>query len=423
MNTPSLSLRRLVVACAIAASFAYTASLTAQIPARNVNMVSGTVWPGGDPFLQRQNEPSIAASTRNPLHLLAGSNDYRSMDLAGMSRQRGSRRRVAGLFMSTDGGERWTSTLVPGFPHDPDPRGQASPLYGYQAAADPVVRAGTNGLMYFAGLAFDRTTTGFGKSAHLRRALHRQQQPGSRPSVRIHQHLDGRAQTAASGVFLDKPWMAVDIPRQGAGTCNITTVNEHGPFTQQLPAGNVYVAFTVKSADAQGDRWDLYFSRSTNCGVHFSTPTRISRPQDRVNQGASIVISPTTGAVYISWRRIDLNPTDGLEEHAIVVARSVDQGKQVQQSRRGAPVPARQEEGPQPDRASPATASRTASRPPRSSSWRRSISPRRTSTSSSAPMPIRRWPRTARGRLYLAWTERGFATTSAAIPPTATRAS
>jgi hypothetical protein len=46
---------------------------------RNVNMVSGTTLPGGDPYLQRQNEPSIAASTRNPLHLLAGANDYRTV--------------------------------------------------------------------------------------------------------------------------------------------------------------------------------------------------------------------------------------------------------------------------------------------------------------------------------------------------------
>src|SRR4051812_24463509 len=51
----------------------------AQAPAvgPNVNMVTGTKWPQGDPFLTKQNEPSIAVSSRNARHLMAGSNDYR----------------------------------------------------------------------------------------------------------------------------------------------------------------------------------------------------------------------------------------------------------------------------------------------------------------------------------------------------------
>ena len=40
------------------------ASLAAQVAGRNVNMVSGGTFPGGDPYLQKQNEPSIAVSTR-----------------------------------------------------------------------------------------------------------------------------------------------------------------------------------------------------------------------------------------------------------------------------------------------------------------------------------------------------------------------
>jgi parallel beta-helix repeat protein len=409
MSAPSLVIRRVCAAFGTAVALAFTASLTAQIPTRNVNMVSGLEWPGGDPFLQRQNEPSIAASTRNPLHLLAGSNDYRSIDLAGIL---GNDNEVgdawAGLYTSTDGGERWKSTLVPGFPNDPDPRGQASPLYGYNAAADPVVRAGTNGLMYYAGLAFDRHATGFGKSAiYVARFIDNNNQEAVSPFEYIHTTLVA-SQPASTGVFLDKPWMAVDIPRQGAGTCNITTVNEHGPFTQRLPAGNIYVAFTVKSSDAQGDRWDLYFSRSTDCGVQFSAPARISRAQDRVNQGASIVISPTTGAVFISWRRIDLNPTDGVEEHAIVVAKSIDQGRQFNNPGVARRFPRGKKKG-----LSPAGKPGNGKQNQIQASEEFELSPLDQATSDiNMQFRTNAYPTMTAdgtGRLYLAWTERGFA--------------
>jgi hypothetical protein len=323
-------LRRVSLALLIAVALASTASLTAQIPTRNVNMVSGLVWPTGDPFLQRQNEPSLAASTRNPMHMLGGSNDYRSVDLPIVLSDADGEVGDAwlGLYKSGDGGERWTSTLLPGHPYDRSLEGQTSPIFGYHAAADPVVRAGTNGLMYYAGLAFDRTPAGSppGKSAiFVARFIDNNNQEAGDPFEYINTSLVFSNPGGVTNVFLDKPWMAVDIPRAGGGTCNITTNNEHGSFTQRLPAGNIYVAFTVKSVDAQGDRWDLYFSRSADCGARFSAPMRISRAEDRVNQGASIVIAPNTGDVYIAWRRIDLAP-DGEEDHAIVVAKSGDQG-------------------------------------------------------------------------------------------------
>ena len=63
-------------------------------------MVSGTQWPGGDPFLQRQNEPSIAVSSANSQHLLAGANDYRTVDIPdpflGPAAEEDGRRRLAG---------------------------------------------------------------------------------------------------------------------------------------------------------------------------------------------------------------------------------------------------------------------------------------------------------------------------------------
>src|SRR6201984_2863134 len=86
--------------------------LAAQIPGVNVNMVSGTSWPNGDPFLQRQNEPSLAVSSRNTLHLLGGANDYRSVDIAGLAGQSERGGAWLGVFKSFDGGQTWQSTLL-----------------------------------------------------------------------------------------------------------------------------------------------------------------------------------------------------------------------------------------------------------------------------------------------------------------------
>src|ERR1700737_3122830 len=136
--------RRLAAGVALAVLVASCfAHVSAQVvPGHNVNMVAGTDWPGGDPFLQRQNEPSIAVSSRNGLHLVAGGNDYRTVDLPGLPGDRPTGDAWLGLFKSVDAGETWSSTLIPGYPQDVSPIGLASPLKGFDAAADPLVRAG-----------------------------------------------------------------------------------------------------------------------------------------------------------------------------------------------------------------------------------------------------------------------------------------
>src|SRR5258708_38563669 len=127
-----------------------------QVAGQNVNMVSGTNWTNGDPFLQRQKEPSMAVSSRNSSHLLAGANDYRTVDLPGLLGidERGDA--WLGLFKSFDGGRTWQSTLLPGFPLAGSIQGQASQIHGFQAASEPAVRAGTKRLFYYTGLAFNR---------------------------------------------------------------------------------------------------------------------------------------------------------------------------------------------------------------------------------------------------------------------------
>src|SRR3989442_534756 len=66
-------------------------ALRGQSAGSNVNMVSGTGWTNGDPFLQQQNEPSIPVSRRNTPHLIAVATDYRGVCLPGwlVSTERG----------------------------------------------------------------------------------------------------------------------------------------------------------------------------------------------------------------------------------------------------------------------------------------------------------------------------------------------
>ncbi len=317
-------MRRVLVAFV---SACVPALLAAQIPSRNVNMVSGTSWPGGDPFLQRQNEPSIAASTRNPLHLLAGANDYRTIDLPGLPNSNEAGDAWMGLFKSINGGATWKSALVPGYPQDTSPEGMASPLKQYSAAADPVVRAGTNGQFFYSGIVFDRTTPT--KSAlFVTRLIDNNNKEAGDPIV----YLGTSIVASNPGTeFIDKPWFAVDIPRAGAHTCTITTTqpnptaadpNATITVEQSFPGGAAYVVYSLIAGEGTSTRSQVYFSRSLDCGVTWSASQRISSLDDPVNQGGTLAIDPRNGTIYIAWRRFSADGTDD----TIMVTRSMDQG-------------------------------------------------------------------------------------------------
>ena len=304
-----------------------TTSPLSPVPGRNVNMVSGYDWPNGDPFLQRQNEPSVAASTRNPLHLVAGANDYRTVDLPGLPDGDVTGDAWVGLFKSFDGGQTWRSTLVPGYPQDascdpartPHPDPATCGLFGYQAAADPVVRAGTSGLVYYSGLAFDRGAGG--RSAiFVARFIDNNNKEGGDSIV----HLGTTLVASDPGAtFIDKPWLAVDIPR-GSATCQIVTPGENGAtITETVPAGPAYVAYTEFSGTGTATRARIMFTSSADCGAHWTAPVRLSPAADQVNQGASIAIDPASGNVYVAWRRFAT--ADG-DSDAVMVARSVNLG-------------------------------------------------------------------------------------------------
>jgi Putative Ig domain len=308
----------------------------------NVNMVSGTGWTNGDPFLQRQNEPSMAVSTRNTLHLLAGANDYRNVDVPGLLGIDVQGDAWVGLFKSFDGGQTWQSTLLPGYPLDSSPQGTASPIHGFQAAADPVVRAGTNGLFYYSGIAFNRGTGGLGV-VFVSRFIDNNNKENGDPT-NTNGSLTNLAPTdpieylgtsvvgrGTSTTFLDKPWIATDIPR-GTTSCQIPYTKSDGTTgTQTIPAGRVFATYAALNGTATSD---IVFSYSNDCGVTWSSPVTLSQKKT-LNQGAMIAVAPTYDEdndndsdpgdtiVYVAWRMFGAGKTPA----ALMIAKSSDGGQ------------------------------------------------------------------------------------------------
>ena len=305
--------------------FALSATIVcAQTPSQNTNMVSGTKFPGGDPFLQRQNEPSVAVSTRNPQHLLAGANDYRTVDLPAndaLPDDAVTGDAWLGVFKSFDGGLTWRSTLLPGFPQDSSAAGIASPIKGFKTAADPVVRAGTNGMFYYSGVAFNRGTNQGVVFVSRFIDLNNKENGNVVQGTDSIKYLSAFiVDKGSAGQFLDKPWLAVDIPR-GTATCSIQVPQDGRTVSQTIPAGNVYMAYTVLVGNDNNIRTKLYLSRSLDCGATWGQPTKLSEGLP-VNQGANVAVDPKNGYVYVVWRGFASNNT----LNTINIVRSTDGG-------------------------------------------------------------------------------------------------
>ncbi len=304
---------------------------------RNVNMVPGTQLPYGDPWLQRQNEPSIAVSTRNPLHILAGANDYRTIDVNDEYDPPGQdvdgtanppREPWLGIFKSFDGGQSWITSLHPGYPQDYTQDGidfRAEVFVAglnpdvITAAADPVVRAGTNGLFYMCGIAFDRNTkegvlfvSRFIDNNNLEKNDNEQDCIKYLGTKIISEGIGGE--------FIDKPWMAVDRPHDMDDRIIIDG--------QSIPRASIYVAYSVFTTNADDTvQSEIRFARSTDCGEYWEPSFRIGgngantagqleasvagkggnkKTVQGINQGATIGIDPIDGTIYVAWRQFSV---------------------------------------------------------------------------------------------------------------------
>ena len=252
--------------------------------------------------------------SRNPCHLLAGANDYRAVDVEDAAGEVGDA--WLGVFKSFDCGATWTSTLMPGHKLDISAQGLSSPLKGPAAAADPTVRAGTNGLFYYSGIAFNRGENGVGK-VFVARFIDNNNKDGGDPI----QYLGAtQIDLGTSGQFLDKPWIVADVPR-GGSTCSING-RECPPArstwsTRRFVGGdnNVHSKIHVLQICSPG----------RPLRRHLVEPGEIQRGL-REEPRHHDCRRPGHGRVHIAWREF-ATPGDSESRNAIIVARSTDGGQ------------------------------------------------------------------------------------------------
>jgi hypothetical protein len=212
------------------------------------------------------NEPHIAINPENPLHMVAGGNDYSTV--------RGDV--WVGYYWTFDGGKSWNRSFIPGWDGDFSPDGIQSDLNIYRltgGTGDPVVAFGPGGEVYMAGIAFWRSMAGPNSIW-----VARSDDGGvTFPGDQIYGDItigDGLA------AFHDKEWIAVDMNN-----------------------GNVYVTWSLFSGLS---RAQIAFTRSTNGGQSWTPPLPLSETlnMELGNQGSQVVVG-SDGRIHVTWIDFD----------------------------------------------------------------------------------------------------------------------
>jgi hypothetical protein len=240
------------------------------------------------------NEPFAVIDPTDPSVVIAGWNDYTQTDLgAGWQ----------GFAFSTNGGEDWTDSFVPGYPADTSAEGQASPLYGtHTEAGDPIAAFDRTGRLFVGGISFNRANA---INGDVYVATYSADSFGGLPVNYQRTRIVGKGTPSRNffGIFQDKPMLEVD--RTG------------GPND-----GNVYVCWSRFTGLGVQDK--IYFSRSTDHGNTFSRPIQLSvHGFTGAVQGCDIAIEGD-GDVYVTFRTF--NDASRVGENRLFFARSTDGG-------------------------------------------------------------------------------------------------
>jgi hypothetical protein len=252
----------------------------------------------------RENEPSVAVDPRNTNVLLGSSNDY-----CGVYNRGALAGAVGpiwlGYYRSTDQGASFTSSLVPGYPDDTSPYAALSKVRT-ASAGDPVIAWDNHGRAFF-GSESSGDPAGSAKTfGDVFVARFRNPDGETGPTIRDGLEYYGSTVVAHGssapnllGVFHDKT--AIEVDRTG-GACD----------------GNVYFSwsrFTGNGTNA------LYFSRSTDHGVTFSNPQKITEGVHGV-QFPDIAVTGN-GHVYVTLRQFE---AQGQQQDHVMIVKSTTCG-------------------------------------------------------------------------------------------------
>jgi hypothetical protein len=293
-------------------------------PGPNVNTAAGIVADPLDPaaflksdlLLQRQNETVVAASSRNPDHLLAAANDYRFVDfpddqhfgeqgfiarlIAKLFRRPSApvptRAAAAvggwtGVYRSCDHGGTWIGGALPGSPLDQTPVSLASPMKqlsnlaemqgAHAETTDPVILAGPSGRMHVVVLGFIRFPTGQVGESRVYYASYtdrNNREGGTCFNYDYAAEVDRSTRYIAPGAtvpFIDKPSAAIDKD------------------------GTLFVSYTVFT-DAEKSK--IVVARSGTNGASWTRTSPLLSIPALKNHGSVTVVDPVSGEVFVAWR-------------------------------------------------------------------------------------------------------------------------
>lgn len=256
----------------------------------------------------QQNEPSVAINPSEPNVIVAGANDYCTVSTSGDA--------WMGFYISEDGGETWVNSLNPGYPTDTSEEGQESPIFGRAGASgDPIQDWDNDNHLFYGGISFNRTDPNPGGitptngDVIVSTWVRDSSTPLGMDYLRTVIVGQGTPSAFFFGRFNDKPSLRVD------------------DWEGSPHAGNVYVTWTLFPG---AGRDQILFSRSTDQGVSFSKPTKISERIANA-QGSDIAVAPN-GTIYVVWREF-ADVSQGVD-NAIVFVKSTDGGESFSSPRR-----------------------------------------------------------------------------------------